>query len=596
MFRKILVANRGEIAIRIIRAIHEVGAEAIAIYSDFDRNALHVQMADEAYHVGGPLPAESYLNIQKILAVSRQAGAEAVHPGYGFLAENATFARAVVDSGMTWVGPSPDAIEAMGDKIASRKAAESAGFGPVPGTTEEVSDSATVIEFGNQHGWPVAIKATAGGGGKGMRVVSGVDEVEEALAGARREAEAYFANPAVYLERYLSDPRHVEVQVMCDLHGNAVYVGERDCSSQRRHQKLIEEAPCPSISQDTRVALGEAAVRVAKACGYVNAGTVECLVDRDESFYFLEMNTRLQVEHCVTEMVTGLDLAVEQLRIAAGEALSFSQDEIVISGHSIECRINAEDPAAGFMPSPGVITRWRPAGGPGVRVDAGYESGTEVSQYYDNLVAKLIVHGRDREEARRRMLRALNEFIVEGVITNIPAHELILTSPEFIEARHSTKFVEESLDFSKIATPKAAASPESTGQEARELVVELEDKRFEVKVWVPEGILGSPSSSVRGRRSATPIPTTAPKRSLGSSAGSINTPGGAGTITAPMQGTIVKVLVTENSDVNVGDTICILEAMKMENQITADKSGKVVEIRCQEGDTVGSGDVLAIIE
>lgn len=594
MFKKVLVANRGEIAIRIIRAIHEAGAAAVAVYSDFDRNALHVQMADEAYYAGGSLPAESYLSVEKILAIGRESAAEAVHPGYGFLAENAGFARAVVDSGMTWVGPSPDAIETMGDKIASRRAAESAGFGPVPGTTDEVTDAAEVTAFGEQYGWPVAIKATAGGGGKGMRVVASADEVEDALAGARREAESYFANPAVYLERYLTDPRHVEVQILCDLHGNAVYVGERDCSSQRRHQKLIEEAPCPSISEETRAALGEAAVRVARACGYVNAGTVECLVDRDESFYFLEMNTRLQVEHCVTEMVTGLDLAVEQLRIAAGEQLSFSQEDIVVRGHSIECRINAEDPASNFMPSPGLITKWRPAGGPGVRVDAGYETGNEVPQYYDNLMAKLVVHGRNREEARRRMLRALDEFVVEGVATNIPAHKLILESPEFVEASHSTKFVEESLDMSQLPGYRGGAGSAADGQESRELVVELGKKRFDVKVWVPEGSF-APVAAVT-KRGATPIPATAPKRSASAAGGGGVSSAGPGAITAPMQGTIIKVLVSEGDEVSAGETVCILEAMKMENQITADKSGTVAEVKCQEGDTVGSGDVIAVIE
>ncbi|RIK09173.1 MAG: carbamoyl phosphate synthase [Acidobacteria bacterium] len=595
MFKKVLVANRGEIAIRIIRAIHEAGATAVAVYSDFDRNALHVQMADEAYYAGGSLPAESYLNVEKILAIGRESGAEAVHPGYGFLAENSGFARAVVDSGMTWVGPSPDAIEAMGDKIASRRAAESAGFGPVPGTTDEVTNAAEVIAFGDEHGWPVAIKATAGGGGKGMRVVTSADEVEDALAGARREAESYFANPAVYLERYLTDPRHVEVQILCDMHGHAVYVGERDCSSQRRHQKLIEEAPCPSISPETRAALGEAAVSVARACGYINAGTVECLVDRDESFYFLEMNTRLQVEHCVTEMVTGLDLAVEQLRIAAGEPLSFGQEDIVVRGHSIECRINAEDPASNFMPSPGVITKWRPAGGPGVRVDAGYETGSEVPQYYDNLMAKLVVLGRDREEARRRMLRALDEFVVEGVATNIPAHKLILESPEFIDARHSTKFVEESLDVTELPAYRGGVGAAIEGQEPRDLVVELGEKRFEVKVWVPEGTLGA-GGGIAAKRGATPIPTTAPKRSAASTGAGGASSAGPGTVVAPMQGTIVKVLVAEGDEVSAGDTVCILEAMKMENQITADKTGKITEVKCQEGDTVGSGDVLVIIE
>lgn len=594
MFQKILVANRGEIAVRLIRACHEAGARAVAIYSDLDRNAIHVEMADEAFHVGGPLPAESYLDIEKILKVARDSRAEAIHPGYGFLAENATFAKAVVDSGMSWVGPSPDAIEAMGDKIASRKIAEKAGFGPVPGTLDELTDPGEVVAFGDEHGWPVAIKASAGGGGKGMRVVESPDDVEDALAGARREAEAYFANPAVYLEKYLPDPRHVEVQILCDLHGNGVYLGERDCSSQRRHQKLVEEAPCPSIDDATRVALGESAIRLAKTCGYVNAGTVECLVDRDNSYYFLEMNTRLQVEHCVTEMVTGIDLAVEQLRIASGEELSISQDSIEVRGHSIECRINAEDPAQGFMPSPGLITKWRQAGGPGVRVDAGYDSGSEVSQYYDNLMAKLVVWGADREEARIRMLRALDEFVVEGVATNIPAQKIILESREFIDATHSTKFVEESLDMSKIPAFGGGGEGEADSGPPREVVVELGEKRFEVKVW-SAGFGADATGVVAGGRRPTPIPTTAPKRA-GSQASAAGAAAGAGAITAPMQGTIVNVMVAEGDQVAAGDAICILEAMKMENQITADKSGTIVEIKCQAGDTVGAGDVLAVIE
>lgn len=356
---------------------------------------------------------------------------------------------------------------------------------------------------------------------------------------------------------------------------------------------MIEEAPCPSIAPETRAALGEAAVRVAQACGYVNAGTVECLVDRDESFYFLEMNTRLQVEHCVTEMVTGFDLAAEQLRIAAGETLSFSQDDIAVRGHAIECRINAEDPASNFMPSPGIITKWRPAGGPGVRVDAGYEAGSEVPQYYDNLLAKLVVHGRNREEARLRMLRALDEFVVEGVATNIPAHKLILGSPEFVEARHSTKFVEENLDMSQLPAYRAGASTEKEGQKAREFVVEFGEKRFDVKVWAPEDSIGG---GVAAKRGATPIPATAPKRPTASTGGSSAMSAGPGAITAPMQGTIVKVLVSEGDEVNAGEPVSILEAMKMENQITAGKSGKVAEVKCREGDTVSSGDVLVIIE
>lgn len=594
MFKKVLVANRGEIAIRVMRACRDLGIKTVAVYSDFDRNALHVRMADEAHYIGPSPASESYLAIPKILEVGRESGADACHPGYGFLAENAQFAAAVQDSGITWIGPSPDAISAMGDKVAARRLAESAGFGPVPGSLEKITDPSDILGFGESHGWPVAIKASAGGGGKGMRVVYGPDEIEQAFDSARREAASYFGDDSVYLEKYIERPRHVEVQILGDLHGNIVYVGERDCSCQRRHQKIIEECPCPSISEETRTALGEAAVRLARACGYHSAGTIECLLDTDDNFYFLEMNTRIQVEHCVTEEVYGVDLVASQIKIAAGEKLGFEQTDLVRRGHAIECRINAEDPSKEFMPSPGTITAWELPQGPGIRVDAGYELGAEVGQFYDNLLAKFVTWGRDREQAIARMLRALDEAVIEGVTTNIPLHKALLRHPDFLQARHYTRFVEEEMDLDSLAVgtqPKVRPSEKSEAT-PRSVVVEVGTKRFEVKVFGLEGVAAS-------HRLAT-MPTGSiprkPRAPQATAAGSQTAPLAKGAVTAPMQGTIVQVLVEEGQTVAPGDVLCVLEAMKMENQITAETGGRVSEVRCKVGDTVGTGDVLVVIE
>jgi acetyl-CoA/propionyl-CoA carboxylase biotin carboxyl carrier protein len=586
---KILIANRGEIAIRVMRTCRELGITTVAVYSDLDRDAAHTRYADEAYALGGQTAAESYLNTARILEVIEQSGAEAVHPGYGFFAENADFARALTEAGAIWIGPPPEAIEVMGDKISSRKAAAASDVASVPGTLEPIQSVDEIVAFGEEHGWPVAIKAAYGGGGKGLKVVYGPHEVEAGFESATREAAAYFGRSEAYLERYLTRPRHIEIQVFADTHGNAVWLGERDCSTQRRHQKLIEESPAFGLSDDIRRAMGEAAVKVARGCGYTNAGTVEMLY-QDGEFWFLEMNTRLQVEHCVTEMVTQLDLVAEQIRVAAGEPLSFAQHEIVRHGHAIECRINAEDATRGFMPSPGRITFLKAPGGPGVRWDGGYESGDEVSQYYDNLVGKLIVWGPDRPHAVQRAKRALHELRVEGIHTTIPAHLALIEHPDFVAGAHSTKWVEEELDLTALiaaqAVVDAGGAPAPEAEAAPELVertvpVEVNGKRFSVRLWLPDAPVVAASG---GPKKARPKP--------------VATAGGAGdgTITAPMQGTIVKVLVAEGESVEVGQAVLVLEAMKMENHINAETSGTVKEIRVAAGDTVGPGDVLAVIE
>ena len=586
MFEKVLIANRGEIAVRVMRTCRELGITTVAVYSDLDRDALHVRYADEAYALGGQTPAESYLNTETILATIDRSGAQAVHPGYGFFSENADFARAVSERGVAWIGPPPAAIEVMGDKISSRKAAAAADVEAVPGTLEPVLDPEEVVAFGERHGWPVAIKAAHGGGGKGLKVAERAEDAAAALESAQREAQAYFGRPECYLERYLTKPRHIEVQVFADTHGNVVWLGERDCSTQRRHQKLIEETPAPRLSEQIRVAMGDAAVKVARACGYVNAGTVECLY-QDGDFYFLEMNTRLQVEHCVTEMVTSLDLVAEQLRVAAGEPLSFSQDSITRRGHAIEVRVNAEDPTQGFLPSPGTITRLRVPGGPGVRWDGGYAEGDTVSPKYDNLVGKLVVWGPDREAARARMLRALGEFEVTGIATTIPAHQALVAHPDFAAGEHSTKWVEN--DFPPDAFAASRSSPAPAAPDAAEplvertVPVEVDGKRFSVKLWLPETPAGGGTAPARSSR---PRPGAA---AAGGAAGS-------GTIVAPMQGTIVKVLVAPGDTVEAGQSLLVLEAMKMENHINADIAGTVQEVRVASGDTVGTGDVLVTIE
>ena len=578
MFSKILIANRGEIAVRIIRACREMGIATVAVYSEIDHNALHVRLADEAYALGGQTASESYLNTDALLDAIDRSGAEAVHPGYGFFSENADFARAITSRGVAFVGPHPEAIEIMGDKISARLAAERVDVRGVPGTTELITSPSEVELFGEQHGWPVAIKAAYGGGGRGMKVVGGPADVSDAIESAQREAISYFGRDEIYMERYLTAPRHVEVQILADTHGNCVHLGTRDCSAQRRHQKLIEEAPAAGIAPDTLAAMGEAAVAVARGCDYVNAGTVEFLYE-DGEFYYLEMNTRLQVEHPATELVTGLDLVELQLRVAAGEAIPFTQADVTVTGHAIEVRINAEDPAGGrFVPSPGLITELSPPHGFGTRWDGGYQAGDEISQFYDNLIGKLIVWGRDRDVAIGRAVRALQEFVVGGVATTIPADLAILRHADFVALDHSTKWVEDELDLTGLEPAATAEPSEGSERVRRSLDVEVDGKRFSVSMWVPDTDATDP---VRSRR-----------RSGGVSGASR---GGTGEIAVPMQGTIVKVLVAVGDTVETGDAVAVLEAMKMENNVTTDRAGTVTEVRVSEGDSVGGGDVVVVV-
>jgi acetyl-CoA/propionyl-CoA carboxylase, biotin carboxylase, biotin carboxyl carrier protein len=599
VLKKILIANRGEIAVRVIRAARELGIATVAVYSELDRDALHVRLADEAYALGGQTAAESYLNTEAILDAIRQSGADGVHPGYGFFSENADFARAITEMGVAFIGPPPAAIEEMGDKVSSRKAAQRGGAPIVPGTTEFAQSAEEIRTFGEENGWPIAIKAAFGGGGRGMKVVQSADKVDDAMASAQREAKNFFGRDEVYVERYLTWPRHVEVQIVGDTQGNVVWVSTRDCSAQRRHQKLIEEAPAPGLPPGVEDAMGEAAVKAAKAVGYYNAGTVE-FIYQDGEFFFLEMNTRLQVEHPVTEVITGIDLVEWQIRVASGESLPLTQEEIraLQRGHGIEIRINAEDPAGGkFLPSPGKITELDVPDGFGVRFDGGYAAGDTVSQFYDNLVGKLIVWGKDRETAIARTIRALEEMKVGGVATTIPADLAILRHPDFAAVTHSTKWVEENLDLTGVTGAPAAApsaEPVVDGEEPEPLVrrkttVEVNGKRFDVTLWVPES--AGAAATVVGAGAAK---ARKPRRvAAGAGAGGA---AGSGDVTVPMQGTIVKVLVEVGQQVEVGQGVVVLEAMKMENQIAAEKAGTVKEIKVEPGQTVGGGDVVAVID
>ena len=595
VFDKILIANRGEIAIRVIRTCKEFGIDTVAVYSEFDRNARHVRMAGEAVCLGGNLPSESYLNTDKVLAAMEATGAQAIHPGYGFLAENAAFAVQVAEAGKVWIGPPAKAIVEMGDKVSSRHAAVAAGFPPIPGTNDPITSADEIVAFGETHSWPVAVKASYGGGGKGIRVAYSAEDATACLAASQREALAYFGNDECYIERYLEHPRHVEVQILGDSHGNMVWLGERDCSVQRRHQKVVEETPSPAITPELRRRMGEDAVKVAKQVGYVNADTVECLA-QDGEYWFLEMNTRLQVEHCITEEVCGIDLVEAQLRIAAGEKLWFSQKDVAARGHAFELRVNAEDPTQNFLPTPGKITCHTAPGGAGIRLDAGYGTGDEISQFYDNLVAKLVVWGENREQARRRALRALNEIEFAGLTTNIPLHRTVLQHPDFIAGTISTKWLENSVDLSVLHTD---SSPQTTGAPAdntpeetepvveRNATVEVNGKRFDVRMFLPASQAGNP-----GEEAAT----AQPKRRKGKGGHGGQGGDGNGTVVSPMQGTVLEVLVEEGQEIQAGNPILILEAMKMENKINAEADGIVAEITVAPGDTVAAGDVLAVIK
>ncbi len=600
MLKKILIANRGEIAVRVIRTAREMGIRTVAVYSEPDRNALHVRLADEAYALGGNTSTESYLNTDAILDAIDKSGADGVHPGYGFFSENTDFARAITAKGVAFIGPPPGAIEVMGDKVSSRKAAAAAGVQMVPGTMEFLTGPDDVRAFGKEFGYPVAIKAAFGGGGRGMKVVKAEAEVDDLLAAAQREAKSAFGRDEAYIERYLTWPRHVEMQIIGDQHDNVVWVGERDCSAQRRHQKLIEESPAPAFSEELRQAMGAASVKLAKAVGYFNAGTVE-FIFQDGQFFFLEMNTRLQVEHPVTEMVTGIDLVEWMIRVASGEELPMTQDQVNASrrGHAIEIRLNAENPAGGkFLPSPGPIKEFVRPDGYGVRTDAGYEPGDAISQYYDNLIAKLIVWGKDRPTAIARAIRALEETKIVGVHTTIPADLAILRHPDFAAAKHSTKWVEDTLDLKDLksskgdeSAPAPAAADGEPARVRRDMDVEVNGKRFKVAAWVPESgpVVGLAANGAGGGGAASAAGK--PKRAAASTADA----GGSGDVTVPMQGTIVKILVEVGQAVEAGAAVVVLEAMKMENQITAEKSGSVKEIKVKPGDTVGAGDVVAVI-
>lgn len=583
VMNSVLVANRGEIAVRVIRAVQEMGMRAIAVYSELDRDALHVEVADEAWNIGPAPAAESYLNVDAIIRVAKETGVDAVHPGYGFLAENAAFARRVLDEGITWVGPSPEAIALMGDKISSRRAVDAAGVAGVPGTLDPLGTVEAVRAAAEEYGFPIAVKAAHGGGGKGLRIVHDPADLEQSFEAARREADAYFANPEVYVERYLEKARHVEAQIIVDRHGNGAFLGERDCSLQRRNQKLIEETPSPSIDDEQRTAIGKAALAVADATRYENAGTVEFLADPDGRFYFLEMNTRLQVEHTVTEMVTGIDLAREQLRVAMGEPLSFDSTES--RGHAIEFRINAEDPARDFLPNPGRIVEYREPGGFGVRVDSGVQAGSAISQYYDNLIAKLVVWGRDRTEALQRADRALDEFTITGVATNIPFHCHAIRSEQFTTGTHHTRTVEEEMDLSGLQQPASPALPGEEEMAERSMTVEVGGRRYVVRLWAPE--LPTPAGPA-GQRAA---PARRPPK-LSKPAMPVDE---AGVIAAPMQGTIVKVHHKAGEHVEANTPLFILEAMKMENEVRSPLDGEIVDLRVQAGDKVTGGQVLAII-
>jgi len=588
MFDKVLVANRGEIAIRVFRTLRKLGTGSVAVYSEADRGALHVSFADESYLIGPPPAAESYLKIDRLVETAQRAGAGAVHPGYGFLAENASFAAAVEDAGLVWIGPPAAAIELMGEKTRARRVMQDAGVPIIPGTTEPVGSVEELLAVGESIGYPLLIKASAGGGGKGMEVVDGPDGAAKAFETARRQGESYFANPDVYVEKLIVDPRHVEVQVLADGHGNVVHLGERDCTIQRRHQKLVEETPSPAVDDELRARIGAIGVNAARAAGYRSAGTIEGLLTKDGDYFFMEMNTRIQVEHTVTEMVTGIDLVREQLRIAVGEPISVTQDEIELRGHAIECRINAEDASRGFLPTPGLVTGYREPSGPGIRVDSGIGAGNEVSGVYDPMIAKLIVLGVDREHARRRMLRALDEFLIEGPKTLIGFHKALLSHECFVRGETCHGLVESDELAARAAALDGGAAfgvpsnnlslggPGRTVDRIR--TVEVDGRRFEVRFVDPE----PPWAGLARRR----------RERVHAAGGGA---GGRDAVVSPMQGTVLTVPVAEGDEVEAGQVLCIVEAMKMENEVHAHRTGKVTELSVSPGQGIAHGQVICVI-
>jgi len=607
MFSKVLVANRGEIAVRVMRACEELGVRTVAVYSEADRHAGHVRYADEAYNVGPARAADSYLDQEAILDAARKAGADAIHPGYGFLAENAAFARRVEQSDVTWVGPPADAMERLGEKTKARSLMKAADVPVVPGTTEPVESADEVAELAEEFGYPVAIKAEGGGGGRGLKVVRDESEVESQFEAARREGEAYFDNPSVYVEKFLEDPRHVEVQILADEHGNVRHLGERDCSLQRRHQKVIEEAPSPALDDALREEIGEAARRGVSEAGYTNAGTVEFLVedadDGETDFYFMEVNTRIQVEHCVTEEITGIDIVKWQLRVAAGEELDFAQESVEIDGHAMEFRINAENAANDFAPATGTLRTYDPAGGIGVRVDDAVRQGDRIGGDYDSMIAKLIVAASDREECLARAERALSEYEIEGLQTILPFHRLMVTDEAFRAGTHTTKYLDEVLDPERIERAVerwgTAAEADETDEDEevteRTFTVEVNGKRFDVAleergapaIPTPSGAGGDRGGSGRPGRPAAADDD-------GDDAPVIE--GDGETVTAEMQGTILSVEVEEGDEVGAGDVVCVLEAMKMENDVVTERGGTVSQVLVSEGESVDMGDALVVIE
>jgi len=584
---KVLIANRGEIAVRVIRAAHDSKITSVAVYADQDRDALHARLADEAYGLEGTTSAETYLSIEKILSIARRSGADAVHPGYGFLAENADFARAVIDAGLIWIGPSPDAIEKLGDKVSARHVAEKVGAPLAPGTINPVSDAAEILDFVNQHGLPVAIKAAFGGGGRGLKVARERSEVEELFQSATREAVAAFGRGECFVEKYLDQPRHVETQCLADAHGNVVVVSTRDCSLQRRHQKLVEEAPAPFLTEDQRAELYRASKAILKEVGYLGAGTCEFLIGKDGTVSFLEVNTRLQVEHPVSEEVTGIDLVREQFRLAEGGVLDY--DDPAPIGHSFEFRINGEDAGRGFIPSPGPVHVFKPAGGPGVRVDSGVQAGDVISGSFDSLLAKLVVTGATREEALERSARALDEFEVAGLPTVLPFHRDIVRNPAFAPADGQpfgvyTRWIETEYD-NTIEPWSGSLEDPAEAQKQHSVVVEVDGRRIEVRM---------PARLLPGAASAEQTAGAPPRRRSGTGSHAVDT-GTGDAVKAPMQATVVKLAVAEGDTVVKGDLLLVLEAMKMEQPLTAHKDGIVGTIAAEVGTTVSSGHLLLTV-